>query len=145
MIVGDLDSSRTLVRPAEAETILIVDADTVLAFALALEDFEPIAWESPQVAKIGGLVERVELAARYGPEVLGAGVAGIFSVCPVEDVFSPPIGEGDDHLRMITHNVMRYLDDFPGERVVQNRFEFLLPRLVALCPDITEVEAASYA
>ena len=86
MIVGDLDSSRTLVRPAEAETILIVDADTVLAFALALEGFEPIAWESPQVAKVGGLVEPRLACGALRARGLGLRLSadGVYGVCEPE-------------------------------------------------------------
>lgn len=41
MVVGDLDIVRVAPLPAEAYAVLVVDADRMLTFALALECFEP--------------------------------------------------------------------------------------------------------
>jgi hypothetical protein len=40
MVVGDLDFARVAVVPLEAEAVLAVDADAVLAGAISFEGFE---------------------------------------------------------------------------------------------------------
>jgi hypothetical protein len=42
MVVGDFDFAGVSPNPAEAETPLVVDADAVLAGAVAFERFEPV-------------------------------------------------------------------------------------------------------
>jgi hypothetical protein len=45
MIVNNLDFERITISPDETNAILIVDADTVLAFPITLQRFEMIAWK----------------------------------------------------------------------------------------------------
>ena len=47
--------------PAEADPPLVVHADAVLALAVALERFEPVAWRNEQVLERGLDVFRFEL------------------------------------------------------------------------------------
>src|SRR6266852_2903737 len=51
-------------RPLEANPPLIVNANAVLALAVADQSFEAIAWQSGQVSERGGCLQTVELQAR---------------------------------------------------------------------------------
>jgi hypothetical protein len=49
VIIGDLDVCWSGRCPNEADTPLIVDTDAVLAFAVALQLFEPVAGRDAQI------------------------------------------------------------------------------------------------
>jgi hypothetical protein len=49
MVVGDFHFIRTLIRPAATEAVLLVDADAVLAAAIALQWFKTVARRSPRM------------------------------------------------------------------------------------------------
>lgn len=44
MVVHDFNISWAVVGPSEADAELIIDPDAVLAFAVALQGFQPVAW-----------------------------------------------------------------------------------------------------
>jgi hypothetical protein len=52
------------VFPMKADSPLIVDPDTMLPFAVALQGFEPVAWRNPEVLQMPSLVKVQELASR---------------------------------------------------------------------------------
>jgi hypothetical protein len=53
--------ARRSVRPLKADTPLIVHADAVLALAIALQRFEPVAGQCRQVLKDVGGFDPIEL------------------------------------------------------------------------------------
>jgi hypothetical protein len=57
MIIYDLSAIGISVFPTEAETILLIDPDAVLALAVATKFFELIAWGDPKVVQIGCGIE----------------------------------------------------------------------------------------
>jgi len=48
----------------KADSPLIVDPDTMLPFAIALQGFKPVAWRNPEVLQMPGLVKVQEPASR---------------------------------------------------------------------------------
>ena len=64
MVIDDLDVVCVSVRPAEANAPLVVDADAVLAPAVALQHFQPVSRRDEQVLKGPGLAEVEQLAPR---------------------------------------------------------------------------------
>jgi len=85
MVVDEFDSGRTGGSPHEAQTPLAVDAQRVLALAVALQGFEVVRWRHPQIIKptsgikLGHLskgtfrqVWREAPGFAFGPESLGA-------------------------------------------------------------------------
>ena len=66
VIVHNLDVGRPRrpVNPFEANSPLIVDANTVLAFAAPFKSFKPVTGQVCQVGKDGGGVKPVQLQAR---------------------------------------------------------------------------------
>ena len=57
MVVADLNVFGLVVSPFEADAPLFVDADGVLAFAVALECFELIAGRDAEIIEFVGSVE----------------------------------------------------------------------------------------
>src|SRR3982750_428626 len=62
MIIDDLYPVRPFCRPHEADTVLVVDSYAVLAGAIALERFQPIARRRGEVQEGRGPVKDGELA-----------------------------------------------------------------------------------
>ena len=62
MIVHDLDGIRSGVGPDEAHPPLIVDANAVLPFAIALQGFQSVRGRNSQVIEPRGRVEYGQLA-----------------------------------------------------------------------------------
>jgi hypothetical protein len=93
MIIDDLDIDGTggTFRPFEANPPLVIDADAVLALAVALERFEPIAGQSGKVFQTRRGFEPVEsdfgLSPKAGklPNVLTIGKTLGFSVPVIDD------------------------------------------------------------
>lgn len=48
VVIRDLDSLRTFVCPDEAEAVLIIDSNTVLADTVAFEHLECVGWRYSQ-------------------------------------------------------------------------------------------------
>jgi hypothetical protein len=61
MIVGDFHLLRTLVRPAETEAVLLIDANAVLAASIAFQRFKTVSGRTFQVLKAGRGMEDQEL------------------------------------------------------------------------------------
>ena len=78
VVVGDLNFSGTLIRPFEANTVLVVDSDAVLTGSIAFKLFETIAWWDPQVLEILGLVQLVQFSSSNLPQLSWTDLAGLF-------------------------------------------------------------------
>lgn len=103
MIVHDLDVFGAFNRPAEANSILVIYPDAMLAFAFALQDFQAIAGRRAQ--KIQSL-RRIKLRQFPDGTVCDAGKPSAFS--SFEQGLRIPAGEALDHgNENITNNVKR--------------------------------------
>lgn len=49
MVINNFNVVRAVRFPAEINSPLVVDADGVLAFAAALEGFQPVAWRNAKL------------------------------------------------------------------------------------------------
>ncbi len=61
MIIHDFHVVGVAAKPYKADAPLVVDADTVLSFAIAFHRFQMIAWWSPQIAKFDGDIQLPQL------------------------------------------------------------------------------------
>src|SRR4051812_23936000 len=85
MVVHDFDVVRLVLGPDEADPVLVVDPNAVLALSIAGEGLEAFAGRDPEIGEALGGIELVELAKGHGPEVWGATAAGLFGVAAIED------------------------------------------------------------
>lgn len=69
MIVGDFHMVGSLLRPAETEAVLLVDANTVLAAAIAFKEFKPVARRTLQIIKTRCGVKDQELCPRPSAKI----------------------------------------------------------------------------
>jgi hypothetical protein len=68
VIVGDLNVAGVIVAPNEADAILVVDANAVLAFTISAERLKPIPGRDLQVSDSRGSIEHLEFLQRRFPE-----------------------------------------------------------------------------
>jgi hypothetical protein len=101
MVVHDLDVFSACGRPAEAETVLVVDTDAMLTRAVALEYFEPVPRGHAKVVEPPRDLQLPEFAP-------GDGLDGGESLDPRSA--RKPLGLGvrerDDHGRIVTRCVI---------------------------------------
>jgi hypothetical protein len=64
MVIDHFDIIRIAVGPAETDSPLVVDADAVPAFAIALQGFQPIARGYGHLAQFRRRVQRQEFPPR---------------------------------------------------------------------------------
>jgi len=69
VIVHNFYVPRSGIRPEEADSELVVDADRVLPDAIAAQRFQPIARRRREIAKLSRIVEHSQLADRAPQEV----------------------------------------------------------------------------
>ena len=81
------------VTPDEADAILIVDPDAVLALPIASKRLKAIAWKDGQITKLACRVQLLELALRHPRHVLQATAS-----LPREEPLSFAVSERPDHL-----------------------------------------------
>ena len=93
MVVDDLDVIRVPVLPAKADAPLIVDANTVLARAVAFELFESVAGRHTQVLQLLGGINEANLA-EHEPEQVGREPP---DALPLRQALGVPIREALDH------------------------------------------------
>ena len=97
MAVNDLHRRWSFGGPDEADTVLIVDPNAVLARTTPGKSRQPISWRHAQVLQPDSRVQLLQLAGGTSPEVLGTNLAGSFCVATVEDILAPRTPEGSDH------------------------------------------------
>jgi hypothetical protein len=69
MIIGDFHFVRPVMVPNKTDSELVIDANAVLAFAVTLQRFEPVAGRNPPVIQGRSAVQHQELSQRRLPEV----------------------------------------------------------------------------
>ena len=93
MVVSDFDFVSLAVLPAEAESLLIVDADGILALPVSAERVQAVAWWYAEIVERGGGLELGEFT--QGGLVNRRGYFGRFLTEPEE--MGGPAGERGDH------------------------------------------------
>jgi hypothetical protein len=93
VIVHDLNVVGVAVPPAEANAPLIVDANAMVASAIAFELFEPIVRWHAEILELLGGVDEAQLA-EHDPVKLGREPAHGFAL---EQTFGVAIAEALDH------------------------------------------------
>jgi len=58
IVFGDFDVMGNILFPGEADSVLIVDPDTVLPFAVSLQGLQSIAGRDQQIRKDASVIER---------------------------------------------------------------------------------------
>ena len=71
MVVENFNRISSLLRPAEAQAVLLVDSDAELAFSVAGESFESIAGRAFEVVEIGCSMKDEKLGSRPAAEIRG--------------------------------------------------------------------------
>jgi hypothetical protein len=97
VVVRDLDVLDMAILPAEADSVLLVDADAVLAFPVAAESLEPVARWRCEFEQRTDSVQLVELAPGHWPELSWTGLARRRRTGPVEDVRGAGTTEASYH------------------------------------------------
>ena len=69
MVVEDFNLVGPLLRPTEANAVLLIDADAVLSLAVACEGLEAVARRALEVVEIGGGVQDKQFGARPSAKV----------------------------------------------------------------------------
>ena len=93
MVVHDLNVVRVFALPAEANPILIVHSDAVLAGAVAPQWLKPVAGRQLQVAQLLRAIQLRELAERHPLDLRRQAV--ISAALP--QTLSFPTGKADNH------------------------------------------------
>ena len=99
MIVGDFDLIHPLLRPAEAEAVLLVDADAVLPNAIAGKGFQTIArWRFQVVEASGGMENQ-----QFGSGTPSDGRRKLSRRMAVKQLFGFFAEKSLDHTRRCNH------------------------------------------
>lgn len=119
MIVDNLDVESIAILPPEADAPLLVNADAVLARAVAFECLELIRWGNHKIAQIHGAVEVLQLLACA---LLNLVVQALYELA-LEYRFRVLVLESPDHGKKL--NVPRYyrqaLSRIPAEAITWPR------------------------
>lgn len=100
MIIKDLDIFSTERGPAKDDSKAIVDSNTVLSFAIALECLQSVRGWNAQVTEMRDRVELFQLAPGNTPNLLWASLPRSSRVSVVEHIFGSAILEGPDHMML---------------------------------------------
>jgi hypothetical protein len=92
MVVRDFDLVGVVPSPNETNTILIVDADTVLALPVAMEFSQSVSRRDFQIFQFHGSVNHRQFSLRY------AGGRRPASLAALPDVRRRLVGETLDHV-----------------------------------------------
>ena len=101
MIVGYLHFGGTRVRPYEADTKLIVDANAVFSTSVACQPLKSVARRYAKVAQNGSGIELVELSPRYSPYCLRTYPPGRSGGASIEDILGSTIPVRHDHRSIV--------------------------------------------
>jgi hypothetical protein len=65
VIIHDFHFVRFRFAPHKADAVLIVDSNAVLALAVALQGFQPVACRLTKIVEAIGVIEYLQFATRY--------------------------------------------------------------------------------
>ena len=97
MIIRDLNFVGISLLPPKAQSILIVDAYTMLLAPLSFEPFQAIPRRNGKFKNILDPVDLVQLPLCNSPQVLRTRSAGNRSISTVKNVLCPPVPESAYH------------------------------------------------
>src|SRR5215213_2492566 len=97
VVVDDLDFLRTLLGPAEANPVLVVDPDAVLSLSVSHERLQPVSRRRQQIVEVRCPIEMVQLPDGYFPEDLGTSSSGRLRVVAIVDVLCAFVSERTYH------------------------------------------------
>src|SRR5690625_2410388 len=109
VIVGELHPVRASRCPREADAVLVIDADAVLALAVADERFESVAGRHGEVVEVVSRVEHEQFLQR--PPSKGWAVPR--DPASTEQPFRVLVYERQNHKPSVTRNVTRRTDPPP--------------------------------
>ena len=92
MVIDDFDLGRIAVLPAETDSPLIIDANTILTMPISRESFQSISRWDPQIGKCIRRIQDQKLSqsdALNSTESLG--------ISALKDLFSLPAAKSSDH------------------------------------------------
>jgi len=101
VIVDNLHLVRASLRPTEANPILFIDANAVLALPGSLQRLQAIPRGDRQIVQLGRRINLIELSKGRTPERSRASAPGGRAVLAVEDIFGGLVGERPNHGYMI--------------------------------------------
>jgi len=93
MVVHDLDVEGIAVAPAEADPVLVIYPDAVLAFAITLQGFQSVARRDTQVGHVRSGVQHLKFPSRHLADLGAEPTGGLI----VEDFLRFPICPRLDH------------------------------------------------
>jgi hypothetical protein len=73
VVVHNFNLVRTILTPDKTHAPLVIDANTVLSFAIIFQRFELVAWGNPQARQFGGRMQLQQLASRHALDVPESG------------------------------------------------------------------------
>ena len=87
--------------PDKADTVLVVDAEAVLAAPVAAQSFQSVAGMQRQVIQLPGLVDIIQLAPGRRPQMLRASAPGRRAVDAVEYIPSSLVRKSRNHRNIL--------------------------------------------
>lgn len=100
VVVGDLYVFSALVGPGEADSVLVVDPDRVLARAVAEQLLEAVSCWHPEAVELGGRVEDAQLLLCCSLQVVTIGG----DTLALPDLLGFTVPEGPDHCSTVTRD-----------------------------------------
>jgi hypothetical protein len=97
VVIGYLNEVSALVRPHEADAILIIDADAMLTSSGTAELLNAVPTRTPQIRKIDRRLQVLQLALGNTPNRAWASFTRWLRIFIVEHVLTSTIPEADDH------------------------------------------------
>ena len=138
VIINDFHIICTVIQPAEADAVLLIDTDTVLSFPISPETFKPVACRNFQVIKRIGGIQQGQLPCCCRRECLKA-----LNEAAREKVFGIFAFEGSDHRRTLAKfpdNVLRGAEIYNRKNLLC--YVLTSPALALYCPTIAAHIAA---
>jgi hypothetical protein len=114
MVIYDLYPFDAAVRPNETDAVFVIDANGMLAFAVAFERFQPVARRDPEIVEFLCNVDLLEFAERYPLDVRRQ----VRRPVALVDFLGGLAAEGKDHLSgylriaIVTSSVIRPIAAF---------------------------------
>jgi hypothetical protein len=88
----------------KTDTVLVIDAHTVLPLAIPLQGLKPVAWRNLEFMECNGGVKLIEFAGGSLPQRLWTCSSGSLCSPAVEDILCAPVLERLDHVDTIAWN-----------------------------------------
>ncbi len=103
MVIRDLDVLRSPFGPTEADPVLLVDSNAVLACPIRLQRLKSVPWRDPQILERFRVVDQEELLPSTIDQVGRTDLPRCLRTDAVEDVLRPLISKLDRHTVTIAH------------------------------------------